>query len=114
MQCSNVQQMIKPYITGELDGENLEAFIEHLEECNECYEELEINYTIALALQQLDDSSDISYNINKMLMQDLENSAVYIQKYKVYHTYRRAIYFTAMSVVLLTFIVQLFLWFSYW
>lgn len=112
MSCSVIQKQIEPYILGELDGNELESFIRHIEICNECYEELEIHYTIAMALQQYDNKPEGSYDISRMLMKNLEDSARYIRKQKIFHTYRIAIYLTSMVVVAITLGILLILWIS--
>ena len=74
MDCKTAQQMITSYIKRELTDRELEGFIEHIRECKECYEELEIYFTIHFALQKLDEDKNVSYNIQKMLKDDLKAS----------------------------------------
>lgn len=71
MDCKTAQKMVTPYIKRELKDRELEEFIDHIRDCQECYEELEIYFTIYFALQKLDEEQNVSYNIQKMLKDDL-------------------------------------------
>ena len=62
MNCQETQRLVMPYIQDELTPEELEGFLEHVEACPDCREELEIYFTVALGLRQLDEGSG-SYNI---------------------------------------------------
>ena len=46
-----------PYIQDKLSGDELEAFLEHLEHCRNCQEELEIYFMVDVGLKQLDTGS---------------------------------------------------------
>ncbi len=53
MKCIEAQQLIQPYLNGELPGKTMEAFLDHVETCRDCYEELELFLTVK---NTLDDS----------------------------------------------------------
>ena len=74
MDCKTAQMMVTPYINRELKDRELEEFIDHIRDCKECYEELEIYFTIHFALRKLDEDKDVSFNIQKMLQDDLRLS----------------------------------------
>ena len=54
MDCKTAQSLVIPYINKQLSDEDMEAFLKHIQSCKECYEELEIYYTVHFALQKLD------------------------------------------------------------
>lgn len=58
MTCKEVEQMIMPYINDELTDKQLGPFLEHINACKSCYEELEIYYTIYAGLSQLDGENE--------------------------------------------------------
>lgn len=58
MTCKEVEQMIMPYINDELTDKQLGPFLEHINACKNCYEELEIYYTIYAGLSQLDGENE--------------------------------------------------------
>ena len=41
MTCKEAEQMVMPYINDELTDKELEAFLEHIDTCASCYEELD-------------------------------------------------------------------------
>ena len=59
MDCKTAQSLVIPYINDQLSDEETEDFLEHIENCKECYEELEIHFTVHYALQKLDEDDKI-------------------------------------------------------
>lgn len=112
MECKKVEQLVKPYIEGKISDKNLDKFLAHIETCEECYEELEINYTIFSALMQLDDKPDVSYNIHAMLLEELKDSRKYIRRKKRFDLYSYAIYVAAMLTMIIIIALQFNFWFS--
>ena len=55
MDCKQVEKMIPQFLDDDLTTEELREFMEHIENCKECYEELEIHFTVHYALQKLDE-----------------------------------------------------------
>ena len=74
MDCKTAQSLVIPYINGQLNDEETEEFLEHIENCKECYEELEIHFTVHYALQKLDEDDRVSFNIPKMLKENLKDA----------------------------------------
>lgn len=59
--CREAQSLIVPFIEDKLDDEHLEAFLNHIENCSECYDELEVYFIVFSGTRQLDnDYDDIS------------------------------------------------------
>ena len=46
MNCQNAQSMVLNFINNKLDKEETKAFIEHVRDCKDCWEELEIYYVL--------------------------------------------------------------------
>ena len=110
MDCKTAQQMITSYIKRELTDRELEGFIEHIRECKECYEELEIYFTIHFALQKLDEDKNVSYNIQKMLKDDLKASERRVHRRRVARYYKYALVILAQSVLILALLTRLQYW----
>ena len=87
MVCKESEQRILGFINNELSDEKLTEFLEHIKTCKSCYEELEIYYTIHVALQKLDYESNASYDINKMLVDNIENKRQNLRKKMYFHIY---------------------------
>lgn len=58
--CQQVQQWSNLYINDALDDEYLPAYLEHIEQCSECRDDLMLNYSILTAIRQLSDGEDFS------------------------------------------------------
>lgn len=72
MDCKYAQSLISKYIGDRLSPRELEEFIRHVEECPECYEELETYFMLSVALKHLDESQNLSYDLRSMLAEDLK------------------------------------------
>lgn len=71
--CKTAEKMVTPYINKQLDDKTLEAFLGHVQYCEACKEELEIYYTVAVGLRQLDSDAG-NYNIAASMEESLENA----------------------------------------
>ena len=58
LKCKEVQSKILPFFQGELEVKQLEPFLEHIENCETCREELEVYYTLYIAMQMLEDKQN--------------------------------------------------------
>ena len=52
--CQEAQRMITRYIRKELTRSETDEFLAHVMSCRDCYEELEVYYTIDVGLKELD------------------------------------------------------------
>ena len=83
MDCKKAQSLVTAYIMRKLNDKDLEDFLEHVDSCEECYEELEIYYTVHYTIARLDeDEADQVYNVKKALQNRLEESRFYIWRTK--------------------------------
>ncbi len=62
MTCKEAERLVMPYIRDELTDEELREFLEHLETCPDCREELEIYFTVEAGIRQLESETG-NYNI---------------------------------------------------
>ena len=62
MTCREAERLVMPYINGSITDEELKAFVEHIDHCPDCREELEIYFTVDVGIRQLDEGTG-SYNI---------------------------------------------------
>ena len=86
MTCKEAEQMVMPYINKELTDKELSAFLSHIHTCQDCYEELEIYYTIYTGLAQLEDGGD-DQNIHRLLEESLRVSELQIRGRKFFQVY---------------------------
>lgn len=72
MDCKRAMELIVPFINEQLNPEEMEAFLNHIDSCPECREELEVNYSLMTAMKQLDENTDLSDNYIEELNQKIE------------------------------------------
>ena len=80
MNCQNAQSMVLNFINNKLDKEETRAFIEHVRDCKDCWEELEIYYVMLVGLKQLDEGEELAADFRKKLQQVVERRYVEIER----------------------------------
>ncbi len=85
MTCEQIMQMMDMYIKDELSPKDLEAFLEHIKTCPNCYDELETLFTITVGIKYLEEEHHESYNIPQMLKDDLKKKDRKLKKRKEFH-----------------------------
>lgn len=86
MNCEECEKLINDYICNKLDDDKTDAFIKHILGCQNCLEELRINYSIITALAQMDRGAELSEDydaelnekIVKYMMRKKRRHRVYI------------------------------------
>ncbi len=78
MDCVSAQQMIRPYLGGYLSDKDLEAFLDHVENCPACFSELEVYFSVYRTLNNVDEKGD--YNYSHKLRAKLRESREYLRK----------------------------------
>lgn len=63
MNCLEAQGMMLAFVKNELEDDETEAFLSHVDHCRECYEELQINYSVYEGIKMLDNDKLDSFNI---------------------------------------------------
>lgn len=75
------RKLIGPYMNDELDSETLNEFLIHLKSCDECREELEINFIVTKGIEILDDDKG-DYNILNAFVKNTSSMDKFIRKRK--------------------------------
>lgn len=78
MECKEMQKKIPRYLNDELNSRETLQFINHVEHCMECKEELSIQYLVLEGTARLEDGS--SFDLNKELKAKLENSRAGVRR----------------------------------
>ena len=81
MECKEAEKLVRDYIDNRIPPKKLSEFIEHINHCSSCYDELETYYTIHFAMKYLDEDRHISYNIQDMLRVELKRKAQYAKRF---------------------------------
>lgn len=109
MTCKEAERMVTPYINDELDGDQLQAFLAHLENCSNCQEELEIYFMVDHGLKQLDQDSG-TFDIIGSLQHRIEESYYRVRRmwrFRILHYMINTLRIMAVFVIML---LQLRLW----
>lgn len=110
MDCREAQKLVMPYIQDELTDRELEDFLEHIETCPACQEELEIYFMVSLGLKQLDEGTG-SFNMKQEMAEALENSYRRVSFVRTLKIACYAVNTLAVVGVLTTFLIQIRIWF---
>ena len=88
MDCRTAEGMVSSYIKHDLPLNELEEFLDHVQNCSSCYDELETYFIVHAAIRQLDEESkDSTLDFRELLEEDIRKSKHYILKKK----FRRAL-----------------------
>ena len=109
MNCRECQKRVSDYLKDKLDRRELESFIKHVNSCTDCYEELEIMFTLTVGLMQLEEEIN-SYNFKIALKDKLKHELRECINYRVFYNYRNTIVAMAYILVLLGVIIQILTW----
>ena len=81
MDCRTAESMVNRYIDHTLKVDELEEFLDHVESCPSCYDELETYFIVYEVTQQLDDQAENTVlDFKTLLAQDIRKSRRYIHK----------------------------------
>lgn len=109
MNCEQASICIKPFIEGKIEDDQLEGFLQHVEGCKECYEELDIMYIVSEGLQGLHSDSCASFNFTGMLAGRIAEGKYYLQCVKR----RRAVLFMTELLAYVALVLAAFRYFGF-
>ena len=84
MDCVRAQKLIIPYLDGKLSDRELEEFLDHVESCPACHDELEIYFSIYQTLGEETDDGD--YNFTRKLDEKLQRSEQYLTRRHIFRS----------------------------
>lgn len=82
MNCQEAQSNVLNYINHKLTNEEITQFIEHIRECEDCRDELEIYYITMIGMQQLDEGELLTADFQKALKEDMSQRYMQCQREK--------------------------------
>ena len=105
--CLTAEGMVSKYIRHTLSTDGLQEFLDHVESCSSCYDELETHFIVYEALQQLDEKEDGTVlDFRELLEQDIRRSRRYIRQKRWLH-FLSVIFFMAVVIAAASFVVFL-------
>lgn len=103
MDCRTAEGMVSHYLDHTLSPQNLEAFLNHIQYCPSCYEELETYFIVQKAMLQLDeDDHEGALDFRSLLEEDLKHARRHVQNQRLLR------FFAALLICLLAGVLILF------
>ena len=109
MTCREAERLVTPYIQDKLSGDELEAFLEHLEHCRNCQEELEIYFMVDVGLKQLDTGSG-TFDIMGARQKRIAESYAGVRRMWRFRKMEYAVNTLGVMAVLVTVMLQVRIW----
>ena len=90
MECKEAEQYVQPYIDGTLGDRELAAYLQHVRNCPACRKNLQIYFSICYLLQYVgqDEQGDLSYDMRKVLEEDMRRNERGLRFRAVFRTIR--------------------------
>ncbi|WP_051538038.1 anti-sigma factor family protein [Butyrivibrio proteoclasticus] len=69
MTCKDADKLIPLFLEDDLDNRDLAQFLDHVEHCPECKEELTIQFLVRVGMQRLEDGNtfNLKYELDNLL-----------------------------------------------
>lgn len=81
MNCKDIEKMIPLFLLKQLDCRKLDQFLTHVEECQDCMEELTIQYLVMIGSSLIEEEK--SFNLRKELNELLSDAWKTVHKWKI-------------------------------
>lgn len=81
MNCKEAKSLIQPYIEHRLPEGKLPQFLEHMETCKDCLDDLQVQYAICTAIDQLNRGEDFSDDYNTEVLQGLARERAHLLRH---------------------------------
>lgn len=85
MKCEDAIKNMDRFVNHNMTTKELADFLEHIDSCPSCYEELETYYTVAIALHYLEKNDGEGYNIPLRLQHNLQEARNRVRREKRYY-----------------------------
>ena len=80
MTCKDVEKLIPIFIKDELNYRELEQFIDHIENCPECKEEMSIQFLVTEGMVRLEDGSAFDLNLELRNLMEVSKAKIRVHK----------------------------------
>lgn len=100
--CREAEAMIPDYLEDRLSDKDLAVFLNHINNCNKCHDELETNFMVDLTVRYLNEEDPQgSFNLKPMLQKNInEKTARLVHKHRM-RKLRALIFFITMMLIIL-------------
>ena len=105
MNCHDAQSLIMGFIDDRLSDEEQLAFLDHIEHCPDCYDELEVYYMITAGLKLLDEEHAGTLDLKKNLRELVKERRQSLTARRRRSSRRRGIRFSAVLALIIVLIL---------
>ena len=98
MNCKETEKLIPLFLENKLNIRKLDRFLEHVENCPECMEELTIQYLVMIGTSLIEEGK--SFDLRKALNEMITDATRIVKKWKL-------LMFLSYIVEIITFIVMI-------
>lgn len=110
MDCRTFESLIPDYIAGKLEPDVMQEYLEHARQCHDCYEELEITYSVMQGIRELDNEAGLTDENMLSLETSLYFAEERVRNWTVSRVLRYALNTVAFWSILCTVWLQIRLW----
>lgn len=82
MNCKDTDKMIPLFLTDQLTNRELEQFLNHINQCSECKEELTIQYLVMIGSSLLEEGK--SFDLRKELALQIDGAEKKIRRWRFF------------------------------
>lgn len=107
MDCKETNKMIPGFLSQELNSRELKGFMEHISVCEECKEELSIQFLIQEGMASLEDGT--TFDLQNELDRLLEDAAKKMRLRKWFHCFVYGIEIVAIITIITIIILVMIL-----
>ncbi len=100
LDCREVQSLIVPFVKSELTLEEAKDILQHIDNCPDCKEELEVYYILLIGLQELDDDTTGSLDLHGQFEEHLIRTRAEIDKTKFWRAPKMVLLLALIAVLL--------------
>ncbi len=73
--CRDYQKMVQPFLNHQLPDRQLKGFLDHIEGCSKCKDELETYFIVDYSLRYLEHEEDRTYDLQSLLEERIREEA---------------------------------------
>ena len=110
MTCLDARKKIYDYLNNKLTDAELKDFIDHVNGCDECMDELRITHMVYRGAAELDSDVDTNLNIDEALKKTISDSKFYLFRLFSRRIAAMVVDTIAFWAVLIIFIMQIRMW----
>ena len=99
MTCKDTDRMIPLFLDDELDNQGLSDFLNHIEQCPECKEELTIQFLVRTGMQRLEDGDNFNLSDELDYILRTARKRLKLRRYVIFTSFMMELLVLALTVV---------------